>query len=133
MSSIDSLLIGGSSIIFKAVFRKNEFSERKEVFYARLITGLFGICGFALAFLVPNIVTLSLLVAYLALIFAPAIIGGLYSKKVSSNASFYSILIAFILLVITYPFLGANSFILPTLTATAIIIFYDRIFKKSNF
>ncbi len=133
MSSIDSLLIGGSSIIFKAVFRKNEFSEKKEVFYARLITGLFGICGFALAFIVPNIVTLSLLVAYLALIFAPAIIGGLYSKKVSSNASFYSILIAFILLVVTYPFLGANSFILPTLTATLIIIFYDKIFKKRTF
>jgi len=38
MSSIDSLLIGGSTIIYKGVFKKNQFNSKKEIFYARLIT-----------------------------------------------------------------------------------------------
>ncbi len=132
MSSVDSLLVGGSTIIYRAVFKKEQFDNKREMFYARLITALFGICGFVLALIVPDIVALSLLVAYLALIFVPAIFAGIYSKKTSNNASFYSILIPFLILVITIPFLGTNSFILPVLTSILIVLFYDKVFKKKN-
>ena len=69
MSSIDSLLVGGSAIIHKALFKDRSIEAKKELFYARVLTGVFGIFGFVLAFLIPNIVTLSLIVTYLALIF----------------------------------------------------------------
>src|SRR3989344_6773291 len=104
MSSIDSLLVGGSTIVYKAMFKKNQFESKNEIFYARLITALFGLCGFLLAFIVPNIITLSLLVTYLALIFVPPIIGGIYYKRISSNASFWSILIPTIVLFSLFPF-----------------------------
>lgn len=132
MSSIDSLLIGGSTIIYRGLFRKKQFKKKKEIFYARLITALFGILGFFIAFMIPNIVTLSLFVAYLAISFAPPIFAGIYSKRTSSNASFYSLLVPFLILVILFPIIGKNIFILTGLVGILIILFYDKVFKKKK-
>ncbi|MBN2052087.1 sodium:solute symporter family protein [Candidatus Woesearchaeota archaeon] len=128
MSSIDTLLIGGSTILYKIIFKE----QKKKVIIARLITGLFGILGFLLAFLVPNIVILSLLVTYLALIFVPPILGGFYSKKFSANASFYSILIPTILLFVLFPIMEKQTFIITSPIGILIAIFYDKIFKKHS-
>lgn len=38
MSSIDSLLIGGSTIIYREIFKNKKSSSKKNIFYARLIT-----------------------------------------------------------------------------------------------
>jgi Na+/pantothenate symporter len=43
MSSIDSLLIGGSTIIYKSIFKKDQIESKKKMFFARLITTIFGI------------------------------------------------------------------------------------------
>lgn len=132
MSSIDSLLVGGSTIIYRGVFKKNQFDSKKEMFYARLITALFGVAGFLIAFLIPNMITLSLIVTYLALIFVPPIIAGINSKSTTSNASFYSILIPTILLFILYPFLKENTFIITSPLGILMIIFYDKMFKSQK-
>jgi len=132
MSSIDSLLVGGSTIIYKALFGQKKLDSRKEMIYARLLTAAFGIVGFALAFIIPNIVTLSLLVTYLALIFVPSIFAGIYSKKISANASFYSILIPSIVLFILFPILKEQVFVVTTLLAVLIVTLYDKIFKRRN-
>jgi len=124
MSSVDSLIIGGSTIISKNIF------PQKKLINIRIITLLFGSLGFILAFLVPDIIVLSLFVSYLALIFAPPIFAGLYSKRVSANASFYSLLIPSILLVILYPIIDKNTFMITTPIGIIIILFYDKIFKK---
>jgi len=130
MSSIDSLLIGGSTIVYREVFKKQELNSKKELLYARLITALFGSFGFIIAFLIPNIITLSLIVTYLALIFVPPIIAGIYSKKITANASFYSILIPTILLFILFPIVKENTFVITTPLGILMIVFYDKIFKK---
>ena len=130
MSSIDSLVIGGSTIVYRAIFKKNKFENKKEIRYARVITALFGIVGGGIAFLIPNIITLSLFVTYLTLIFVPAIFAGLYSEKITAKASFYSILIPLILLIILFPIVGKNTFLITTLLAVLIILFYDKIGKK---
>ena len=129
MSSIDSLLIGGSTIIHKALFKDRSIEAKKELFYARVLTGMFGIFGFVLAFLIPNIVTLSLIVTYLALIFVPPIYAALYSKKVSANASFYSILIPAVVLFVLFPILKENTFVVTVLLSVLIITLYDKFFK----
>ena len=129
MSSIDSLLIGGSTIIHKALFKDRSIEAKKELFYARVLTGVFGIFGFVLAFLIPNIVTLSLIVTYLALIFVPPIYAALYSKKVSANASFYSILIPAVVLFVLFPILKENTFVVTVLLSVLIITLYDKFFK----
>lgn len=131
MSSIDSLVVGGSTIIYRAVFKDNQIQNKKQMFYARTITVLIGIVGGFIAFLIPNIVTLSIFVVYLSLIFVPAIFAGLYSEKISSNASFYSILISLILLISLFPITGKNTFVISTLSAVIIILFYDKIFKRN--
>jgi len=130
MSSIDSLLVGGSAIIHKALFKDRSIEAKKELFYARVLTGVFGIFGFVLAFLIPNIVTLSLIVTYLALIFVPPIYAALYSKKVSANASFYSILIPTIALFVLFPILKENVFVVTVLLGILIITLFDKVFKK---
>lgn len=132
MSSIDSLLIGGSAIIYRGVFDKNELNSKKKMLYARLITAIFGTIGFLVAFLIPNIITLSLLVTYLALIFVPPIIAGIYSKKTTSNASFYSIIIPTILLLVLFPFLKESTFAITSPLGILMIIFYDKIFKTKK-
>jgi Na+/proline symporter len=132
MSSIDSSLVAGSTIIYKEFFKDNSFSEKRKILVARIITAMFGIVAGLLVLAIPSIVSLSLLVSYMALIFVPAIFATLYSEKVSANASFYSILIGFILLIALFPILGKNAFIIPVLSATLIILFYDKIFKRTK-
>ncbi|MBM4402555.1 MAG: hypothetical protein FJ044_04905 [Candidatus Cloacimonetes bacterium] len=129
MSSIDSLLVGGSTIIHTTLFKDKVIEAKRELFYARILTGIFGIFGFVLAFLIPNIVTLSLIVTYLALIFVPSIYAALYSKKVSANASFYSILITSIVLFVLFPILKENTFVVTVLLGVLIITLYDKVFK----
>lgn len=132
MSSVDSLLVGGSTIIYRELFKKSEFESKKELFYARLITAVFGILGFFVAFIIPNIVTLTLFVTYLAIAFAPPIFAGLYSKKISANASFYSLLIPFLILVTLFPVIGKNIFVLSGAAGILIILFYDKIFRNKS-
>ena len=130
MSSLDSLFVGGSTIIYKALFSQKNLDSRKEMIYARLLTAAFGVVGFGLAFIIPNIVTLSLLVTYLALIFVPPIFAGIYSKKISANACFYSILIPSIVLFVLFPILKEQVFVVTTLLGVLIITLYDKIFKR---
>jgi SSS family solute:Na+ symporter len=129
MSSVDSLIVSGSTIVYRAVFKKNKFENKKEVLNAKLITILFGIIGGFVAFVVPSIITLSLFVTYFTLIFVPATFAGLYSKKITGRASFYSILIPLVLLIVLFPIVGKNTFLITTLLAILIILFYDKLFK----
>lgn len=130
MSSIDSLLVAWSAIIYTWLFKDRESNNKKRIWFARLLTSWFGLICLVLAILVPDMVTLALFVAYLALIFVPAIIAGLYWSKTSANASFYSILIPTIVLALGYIPVWKNIFVITTLLAILIILFYDKIFRK---
>ena len=101
-------------------------------YLAILILMYFVILGGFIAFIVPNIITLSLFVTYLTLIFVPAIFAGLYSERITGKASFYSILIPIILLIVLFPIVGKNTFLITTLSAVLIILFYDKIFKRKQ-
>jgi solute:Na+ symporter, SSS family len=128
-SSIDSLMIGGSTIIYKQFFSTK---EKNNLLYARLITVLFGIISGVIAFIIPSIIKLSLFVSYMALMFVPSVIAGFVSKKTSGKASFYSILLSVICLSGLYFFTSysKSSFILGLLIAVITILFYDKVFKK---
>ncbi|EKD25041.1 MAG: hypothetical protein ACD_80C00129G0006 [uncultured bacterium (gcode 4)] len=132
MSSVDSLLVWWSTIIYKNIVPNKNFTEKKWILYARLLTLWFGAICMMIAIVIPDIVTLSLLCSYLALIFVPAVIAGFYAPKVSANASFYSILIPAIILLSLYFVIGKNTFIISTLLSIIIIICYDRVFKKNK-
>lgn len=123
MSSIDSLLVGGSTIIYKIKFKH----KKNGINIARFTTLLFGVFSFGIAYLIPDIMILSMLTIYFALIFIPSIFAGLYSKKITSNAVFYSLLIPSIILALVYPILTKHSFLISTPLSIFIILFYDKI------
>ncbi len=125
MSSIDSYVVGGSAIIYKLLKTDQVRSMRR----ARVITVIFGLLGFLIAYLIPDIVRLSLLITYLALIFVPAIFAGLFSKKVSSNAAFYSVLVPTILLFALFWEMPKSVFLITTLLSVLIVLFYDKVVK----
>lgn len=132
MSSLDSLLIAGSTIIYKWWSTNRFFQRRNQLIKAKLLTWGFGILCLIIATFIPDIITLSLLCSYLTLIFVPAIIAWFYFPRVSSNASFYSILIPTIILLSTYFIIWKNTFLISTATAIVIIVFYDKFFKKRD-
>lgn len=132
MSSLDSLLIGGSAVVHNLFFKNKQVDDKKSFVSARIITMIFGIFGFLIAFIFPDIINLTLLLTYLCLIFAPAVFASLYSKTKSASSVFYSILIPSLLLFILFPILGPNSFMLPLLLSILIVIFYDKIFKSGE-
>ncbi len=124
MSSIDSYLVGGSAIIYKLTEKRGN-----NVLAARLLTLSFGILGFLIAYLIPDIVKLSLLITYLALIFVPAILAGLYSRKTSPDAAFYSILVPTVVLFALFWRMPKSIFLITTTLSVLIILFYDRVKK----
>jgi len=132
MSTIDSEVIAGSTIIYRQFFKKDQFENKKEIFYARLITALFGVVGFSIAFLIPKLITLSLFSSYMSVTFALTLLFALYSDKISSNAAFWALSLSILSLLISYPIIGPNSFIFPVVISIPILIFYDKIFKKKS-
>jgi len=128
MSSIDSWLIAGSTILYRAMYGKERESGSNEVLYARGITAIFGALAFILAFLVPNIVTLSLLVTYLVLNFVPPIFAGLYSN-ISADASFWAILISSVVLFVLFPVLEKDTFIINIPLCIFLTISYDKFIR----
>jgi len=131
-SSIDSLMIGGSTIIYRQ-FIDSE-NKKNSLFYARLITVIFGIISGIIAFIIPSIITLSLFGSYMALMFVPSVIAGFVSNKTSGKASFYSILFSVICLTVLYFFtpFSKSSFILGLFIAIIFVLFYDKVFKNNT-
>lgn len=131
MSSVDSNLVGSSTIIYRSFVKRFDSSGKNgKILHARLITAVLGIIGFSIAYLIPDIVVLSLFVSYLAVMVSLTLLFGLFSKKLSANASFYSIISSVLLLILFFPIMGPNSFIPPLIVSLGILVFYDRIFMK---
>lgn len=126
MSSIDSNVVAGSAVLYREFYDKSIH----RVSRARFLTAVFGTVGGLIALLIPDIITLSLLVTYLALILVPSALAGLYSKRISANASFSSLLIPAIVLLVAFPFLEKNTFLITTPLSVAILFLYDPLMKN---
>lgn len=123
MSSIDSFILGGSSIITK------RFSERSSVMLARYITFLFGLIGFLVAYYWTNIISIAYLAICLSIIFAPVILAGLFTKYVSSKAVFIAISITSLITILLYPMLLQKTFIYSFIISSLITFGFDPLFR----
>lgn len=126
MSTVDSYLISGSTIFYEE-FVKNR--KKRSVIRARITTLGFGLASITIAALFPNIVNLAFFSVILGFVSAPAVLTGLYSKKISNNAVFYSQLIPFVVLIATYWKIGASTVMITAPLGIAILLFYDPIRK----
>lgn len=127
MSTIDSVLMVGSATLTKDFYlaRNPNASEKQKLFMGRVYIVYFGLASLAVALLFQDIVALSVASVQSVSVFAPALLGGLLWKKSSSNGAFWSILIGFITVVGSYPFLKDTSFVPGILIAAIIFIVFS--------
>lgn len=109
-SSLDSMFVAGSTIIYKEFIS----NKNKSITKARLITLAFGSFGVLITLVFPQMLDLGVFYIALAILPVTAIILGITTEKFNSNASFYSILISIVALLVLYPFLKANTFLITT-------------------
>ncbi len=128
-SSLDSMFVAGSTIIYKEfVSNKN-----KSVAKARLITLAFGSFGVLITLIFPQMVDLGIFYIALAILPVTAILLGITSKNFGSNASFYSILVSILALLVLYPFVGAKTFLVTTplsIVLTLVLFFIGKMVRK---
>ena len=133
MSSVDSLLIGGSATILKDLympFFHPKMHEHELLNMARYISAIFGIIIASVAFFFPNIVNLSILAASMALCFVPSIIGGMFWRRSTGKASIFSMVSSVLLLGILFPIMPKAAFIPAFLLAVIIFIIVSILTKK---
>ena len=130
-SSLDSMFVAGSTIIYKEFIS----NKNKSTIKARLITLAFGSFGVLITLVFPQMIDLGVFYIALAILPVTAIILSMTTKSFSSNASFYSILISIIALLALYPFAGAKTFLLTTplsIFATLVFFFAEKIIAIKN-
>lgn len=135
MSSIDSILLGGSATILKDLYMPLFHQKRHEhelLNMARYITAIFGIVSAVVAFYFQNIVGLTILSAFTAGSFAFAILGGLFWKRTTAKASIASMVCSLIALYISYPFMKEQAFVPSFLTAIIVLVVVSLLTKHSK-
>lgn len=121
MSSLDSLFVAGSSIIFGEFYRK---TSNKAIGKVRLITLIFGGLSFALAIGFPSISKMVYFYTAWGLIPIIATLLGIYKVNVSNKAIFLSMSVSMLATIIIYPLAGfASIWIIPILSALTVFIF----------
>ncbi|MFA5796568.1 MAG: sodium:solute symporter family protein [Candidatus Woesearchaeota archaeon] len=114
LSTLNTVIMVISAIFIKDFYMgsiKKHASEKHYLKVGRIITFCVGISGIALAYIFPNFVELAVAANGGVLILAPTVIGGFFWKKSTERGAFWSILSGFIVLVVSYPFLGKMSFL----------------------
>jgi Na+/proline symporter len=133
MSSVDSLLIGGSATILKDIympFFHPKMHEHELLNMARYISAVFGLVIVGLAFFLPDVVKLSILAASTALCFVPSIIGGIFWKRTTGKASIWSMILSIITLYALFPFLPKAAFLPAFFVATITLIVISFLTKN---
>ena len=115
MSTLDSLLMVGSTTFVHDFYKNSGFykekNEKKELKAARLLVVVYGLIGLIVAFFIPDVLRLGLIANFILLVLAPSIIAGFVWKRANAKASFWSILIGFLVTVALLPFLPKLAFI----------------------
>jgi SSS family solute:Na+ symporter len=115
MSTVDSIFIGACAVFshdllpFIAPSQQEKFKDLRHIRVINLALGL--LCG-AVAYLLPSVVSLSILASYICVCFAPSMLAALFNWKLSAWRAKASILSGLAVLAATWPFLNNNSFLL---------------------
>ncbi len=114
MSTVDSMIVVGTATWtkdFYARFFRPAASPEELLRIGRLTALLFGAGGLMLAFFFRDIIQLAITASSILLIFAPAIVGGLYWPRASAAAAFWSILLGFLATVGLLPIMPKIAFL----------------------
>lgn len=131
MDTVNSLILVGSSILLNDFYRvfKKTFQEKNLLRLARILTLAFGLVALAIAYLIPDVVSLLLIGGFMILPVAPPLLAGLLWKNLSAKASFVSILVGFIVTIIFIPSMPQTAFIPGFLVSLIIFVGWSLIRK----
>lgn len=124
MDTINSLVMVGSSTILNDFYkpRTKTTDERKLLRLGRIFTLAYGFGAIGIAFLIPDIVSLLLIGAFMLMPIAPALVGGLIWRGSNSKASFISILAGFVVTILLIPQMPQTAFVPGFLVALAVFV-----------
>ena len=134
MSTVDSMIIVSSASVLKDfhMSRNPKAPEANNIKYARLLTVLFGFLGLATAYVWPDITSLVLLAVFIIICMVPSLLAGMFWKRTTEKAAFFSILLGFLVLL---AFLPVNPKIAwaPSLIVSALtILVVSKLTKHSK-
>jgi len=135
MSTADSMLMIASAILFRnflPFISKKENSLKKLLSRGRYITLLVGGIGLAVAMAIPNVIGLIVMAISNLSILLPAILGGFFWKKSNSKASFYSILVGFVITLALSFKIPKFAFIPAMIISLIIFVSFSFIFKHNR-
>ncbi len=121
MSSVDSMLVAGSTILWRAFGLGKTNNEKKKVRLARVTSFIFGIISFSLILLIPDIINLSMLTASLMIVLSIPTIKLLFSQNFSAKACFWSLLVGSMTVLVVFPIAPKFAF-LPAGIMTLILV-----------
>ena len=132
MSSIDSSIVVGSTSITNDIYaRIKDTSKENLLKKARIFSLIFGAVALVIAYLLPNIVKLSIFSSFLTMNFFPAIIGGFFWKKANKKAALWSIILSTFVLLVAWFTIGTNAWAPSLLTSIVLFILISKFSKQS--
>jgi SSS family solute:Na+ symporter len=112
MTTVNSLvLVGGSTLFTDIVKRKlGRASERSQLWWVRSLTIVFGLCALTMAFILPDLVRLLLMGAFVMMPMCPAIIWSFFKQRPSSSAAIISMVAGIAVTVVLLPRMPDTAF-----------------------
>lgn len=134
MSSIDSVLLAGATAVLKDIYYKIKPNtpEHQTLNLLRFFTALYGIIGLGVALLIPDIIQLSLLGAFVVLTLVPAVIGGFAWSRGTAKGAVSSIVGGVLTLAVSYPLISKIAFIPSIIVGTVLYVVVSIATKRTQ-
>jgi Na+/proline symporter len=135
MSSVDSTIVVSTASALKDFYKtiiNPRAMDRHALLHARTFAVIFGLAGLATAYLLPDIVNLVILAAFVIVTFVPAMLAGMFWRGATAKGAFWGTLLGFIALLASLPFAFYVAWLPDLIVATAAIIAISKLTKHSK-
>lgn len=114
ISSVNTMMMVVSATLTKDFYKgiiNPKASNKQLLLVGRSLTLVVGLVGLSLALVVRDIVALSVTALFMLLVLLPAVMGGFFWKKATAKASFWSVVLGFIVAVVLLPIMPKTAFV----------------------
>lgn len=131
MTTVNSLVLVGGSILFTGIVRPRlgNVADKKQLVWVRFLTIIFGFCALGLAYLLPDLVRLLLMGAFVMMPICPAIAWALFSQRRSAASAVMSMLTGILVTLILLPRMPNTAFGPGFLVSTLVILIFHFLQK----
>lgn len=134
ISTVNSTIMVASATITKDFYKgiiKPDVNDKKLLSVGRISTLLCGLAGVIIAFILPDIVALSVNALFMLLILIPSVVGGFFWKKSNAKAALSSVVAGGIILII-FLFIDASTAFVPAFLVSLVTFILISVFSKHS-